>query len=97
MKLTHIQKRLTTLEGRTKTTVPRRDAQSAHQLRVLASDQTAKRLYNAALIEMGRLECLHQRFQPCIDAAPAVGAAWAAVALRMKTLMNNSDNVVAGE
>lgn len=101
--MNRLRERLKYLEAAALRVFRRQDAereQSAHQLRLLASDAEACELYNKALVATANLDCSHQRFgycQVCIDAAPAVGTAWKAVQERMVELDHDSNNLVAGK
>jgi len=71
MNLKHIAVRLEEIESATRRVCSPNDrADPTAVLKLLAHDQTASELYTRALIEMGRLDCAHQRFgwcQPCIE------------------------------
>ena len=91
--------RLTSLEAITRPADPRPDeAATLASLQTLASDEKVSELYNAALVETGKLRCGHRLFgwcQVCLDAAPAVGVAWMAYRERLKE--RESKNVVVGQ
>ena len=89
MNLLAFRKRLDALEAQPRPEARRSKAEMRRTLQFLASDAEVGNLYTEALAQTAKLTCWHTRFgwcNPCLDATPTVGTAWAAVGLRMAEL-----------
>lgn len=99
MNINVLEARLSKLESGTRGLFNRKnETATLADLRRLASDPATLTLYNAALVETGKLVCGHQRHgwcRRCVEQSEPTRAAWRAYQARAKEL--ESKHVVVGQ